>query len=203
MGGASREEWQPPGGAFWAGSWHPLAVPLTVRDPEDGTMVDEVVGTEKLVLGGKSDPATDIGPLVDETAADRVEAWGAEALAAGATVRTGVKRDGTYPWPTVLTDVPAGARVLTEEVFGPVVSIQAYDDLDGAVAEGQRLRLRPASRGVHQRHRRRTGDRPETAGRGDGDDQMKAATSGWTRCPSAEASAPGSVARACRSRSTP
>ena len=45
------------------------------------------------------------------------------------------QRDGTFYWPTVLTGVPAGARVLTEEVFGPVVSIQPYRSVDAAVAE--------------------------------------------------------------------
>ena len=90
------------------------------------------------MVGSKSDPATDIGPLVDEAAAERVEAWVAEAVEAGAAVRTGGKRDGTFHWPTVLTDVPAGARVLTEEVFGPVVSIQPYRSVDAAVAEVNR-----------------------------------------------------------------
>ena len=83
----------------------------------------------------RATPRTDIGPLVDEAAAERVEAWVTEAVEAGATVRTGGKRDRTFYWPTVLTDVPAGARVLTEEVFGPVVSIQPYRSVDAAVAE--------------------------------------------------------------------
>jgi glyceraldehyde-3-phosphate dehydrogenase (NADP+) len=124
-------------GAFGASGQNCLSVQRVYAAPElvDRLIDEVVVGTEKLVVGSKSDPDTDVGPLVDERAADRVEAWVAEALAAGATVRTGVKRDGNYHWPTVLIDVPAGARVLTEEVFGPVVSIQAYDDLGAAVAE--------------------------------------------------------------------
>ena len=97
-------------------------------------LVDLVVrGTQELVVGSKADRATDIGPLIDEAAATRVEAWVSEAAGAGATVHTGAKRDGAYYWPTVLTDVPAGSRVLTEEIFGPVVAIEAVDDIELAV----------------------------------------------------------------------
>jgi acyl-CoA reductase-like NAD-dependent aldehyde dehydrogenase len=125
------------GGAFGAAGQNCLSVQRVYAAPElVDRLVDEVVViTEKLVVGSKNDPATEIGPLVDETAADRVEAWVGEAVSAGATVRTGVRREGTFFWPTVLTDVPAGARVLTEEVFGPVVSIQPYDDLSAAIDE--------------------------------------------------------------------
>lgn len=97
-------------------------------------LLDLVVrGTQELVVGSKADRATDIGPLVDEAAAERVEAWVAEAAGDGATVHTGGKRDGSYYWPTVLTDVPNGSRVLTDEIFGPVVSIEPVDDIEVAV----------------------------------------------------------------------
>ncbi len=97
-------------------------------------LLDLVVrGTRELVVGSKADRATDIGPLVDESAAERVEAWVSEAVSEGATVQIGGKRDGSYYWPTVLTDVPAGSRILTEEVFGPVVSIEPVDDIEAAV----------------------------------------------------------------------
>jgi acyl-CoA reductase-like NAD-dependent aldehyde dehydrogenase len=124
-------------GAFGAAGQNCLSVQRVYAAPElVDRLADLVVeGAERLVVGSKSDPATDIGPLVDEVAANRVEAWVSEAVAAGAILRTGGKREGTYHWPTVLADVPAGAKVLTEEVFGPVVSIQAYADLDAAVAE--------------------------------------------------------------------
>ena len=94
--------------------------------------------TRELVVGSKADPATNIGPLVDESQAERVEAWVGEAVEAGATVQVGAKRDGTFYWPTVLTDVPADARVLSEEIFGPVVSIQPIDSADIAVEEVNR-----------------------------------------------------------------
>ena len=83
---------------------------------------------EGLHTGDPADPQVDVGPMIDENAARRVEDWVDEAVRGGATVEVGGKRDGaTYP-PTVLTGVPAGAKVLTEEVFGPVLVVQPVDD---------------------------------------------------------------------------
>jgi acyl-CoA reductase-like NAD-dependent aldehyde dehydrogenase len=93
-----------------------------------------VAATETLRLGSKSSPQTDIGPLVTEAAAKRVEEWVAEAVEGGALIRTGGVRDGAFYRPTVLTHVPEGAKVLTEEVFGPVVSIIPFEVLDDAIA---------------------------------------------------------------------
>jgi acyl-CoA reductase-like NAD-dependent aldehyde dehydrogenase len=93
-----------------------------------------VAATERLKVGSKSSPQTDIGPLVTESAAKRVEEWVTAAVTDGAVIRTGGLRRGAFYEPTVLTDVPEGATVLTEEVFGPVVSIIPFDDLDDAIA---------------------------------------------------------------------
>lgn len=80
-----------------------------------------------LRTGDPRDPQVDVGPMIDEDAARRVEDWVEEAVRGGATVEAGGKRDGaTYP-PTVLTEVPAGAKVLAEEVFGPVLVVQPVD----------------------------------------------------------------------------
>ncbi|WP_305790020.1 aldehyde dehydrogenase family protein [Symbioplanes lichenis] len=82
-----------------------------------------VRAVEGLRTGDPTDPGVDVGPMISEEAAKRVEAWVDEAVAAGATVLAGGKRDGaTYP-PTVLSGVPAGAKVTTEEVFGPVLVV--------------------------------------------------------------------------------
>lgn len=93
-----------------------------------------VARTRRLNLGSKSSPSTDVGPLVTEDEARRVEAWVAEAVADGAVVRTGGVRHGSFYEPTVLTEVPEGAKVLTSEVFGPVVSVIPFKDLDDAIA---------------------------------------------------------------------
>jgi aldehyde dehydrogenase (NAD+) len=89
---------------------------------------------EALTTGDPSDDATDVGPLIDVEAATRVEQWIAEAVAAGATVLTGGTRDGATVAPTVLVDVPADAKVSCEEVFGPVLVIEAVDGVDAAFA---------------------------------------------------------------------
>jgi acyl-CoA reductase-like NAD-dependent aldehyde dehydrogenase len=87
-----------------------------------------------LTVGDPLDPATDIGSMVDEDAAERVVRWTAQAQAAGATVTTGGGRDGATVTPIVLADPPADATVVTEEVFGALVSVSPYDDFDAAIA---------------------------------------------------------------------
>jgi glyceraldehyde-3-phosphate dehydrogenase (NADP+) len=92
-----------------------------------------VAGTSALRTGAKFDRATDIGPLITEAEARRVEDWVEEAKAAGATVHVGGQRRGAFYQPTVLSDVPADARVIREEVFGPVVSIAPFIQVNDAI----------------------------------------------------------------------
>lgn len=99
------------------------------------TLRDKVVAAvAALPTGDPLDDKTQVGPLVDENAAERVEAWVDEAADAGATVLTGGTRDGATYAPTVLADVPDGAKVTREEVFGPVLVIAPVDDADAAFA---------------------------------------------------------------------
>ena len=93
-----------------------------------------VTKVESLAVGSPWDEATVVGPLVDERAAQRVESWVDEAVAAGATLLTGGVRDGASYAPTVLTDVPADAKVSCEEVFGPVLVLAPVDGVDEAFA---------------------------------------------------------------------
>lgn len=86
-----------------------------------------VAAVEAQVTGDPSDGATDVGPLVSEDAAQRVEAWVEEAVGAGAVLRTGGKRDGASYAPTVLTDVPADVTLSCEEVFGPVLTVRKVE----------------------------------------------------------------------------
>ena len=90
--------------------------------------------SRRSTTGDPTDEKTDVGPLIDEAAATRVEGWVTEAVAAGARVLTGGVRDGAAYAPTVLTDVPATARVSCDEVFGPVVVLDTVDSLDEAFA---------------------------------------------------------------------
>ncbi|MFE0650710.1 aldehyde dehydrogenase family protein [Streptomyces sp. NPDC059534] len=86
-----------------------------------------VAAVESQVTGDPSDSATDVGPLVDEAAAQRVESWVDEAVAAGAKLLTGGKREGATYAPTVLTDLPADVTLARAEVFGPVLTITKVD----------------------------------------------------------------------------
>ncbi|SFD02084.1 aldehyde dehydrogenase family protein [Streptomyces aidingensis] len=82
-----------------------------------------IAAVEAQVTGDPSDPATDVGPLVSEEAAERVESWVKEAIESGATLLTGGSRDGAQYAPTVLTDVSPDTRLAREEVFGPVMTV--------------------------------------------------------------------------------
>ncbi|MFJ6436501.1 aldehyde dehydrogenase family protein [Streptomyces sp. NPDC091416] len=86
-----------------------------------------VAAVEAQVTGDPSDAATDVGPLVDENAAKRVESWVDEAVEAGARLLAGGKRDGATYAPTVLAELPDGVTLSHEEVFGPVLSVQKVD----------------------------------------------------------------------------
>ncbi len=90
-------------------------------------------GTKALKTGPKLDRSTDVGPLISEAEARRVEEWVEEAKAAGATVHAGGTRRNAYYEPTVLTDVPAECKVIRDEVFGPVVSILPFISIADAV----------------------------------------------------------------------
>lgn len=87
-----------------------------------------------LVVGDPADEKTQVGPLVSEAAAERVEEWVREAVESGARVLAGGTRVGATVAPTVLADVPADAKVCREEVFGPVMVLQPVDSVDEAFA---------------------------------------------------------------------
>ncbi len=109
-----------------------LYVHRSVYDDFVAALVDEVA---TLVVGPPLDEATDVSALISSGETERVTAWIAEAVAAGAKVATGgeVGDDGVLG-PTVLTGVTRDMKVCSGEVFGPVVGVAAYDDLDEAIA---------------------------------------------------------------------
>ncbi len=86
-----------------------------------------------LPVGDPADPATFVGPLITDRAAELVERQVAEAVAAGGRVVTGGTRDGRLYRPTVLADVPDTAEAAREEIFGPVVLIESAPDGEAAV----------------------------------------------------------------------
>jgi len=94
-------------------------------------LVEEV---RQLKTGDPLDPNTDVGTLIDVAAAQRVESWINEAVAGGARVLTGGQRQGAAIQPTVLTDVDFSMKVVCDEVFGPVVSVIPYEELEPVYA---------------------------------------------------------------------
>jgi len=89
---------------------------------------------EKLRVGDPLDPDTDIGTLIDEPAAARVDSWIQEAVAAGARLVTGGKRSGAQLSPTLLTDVQPSMKIVCDELFGPAANIIGYRDIDDPIS---------------------------------------------------------------------
>jgi acyl-CoA reductase-like NAD-dependent aldehyde dehydrogenase len=87
-----------------------------------------------LVVGDPMSEATDVSALISRSERDRVAAWVAEAEAQGATIATGGSLDDAGVLrPTVITNARPDMKVCAQEVFGPVVTIAVYDDLDEAL----------------------------------------------------------------------
>jgi succinate-semialdehyde dehydrogenase / glutarate-semialdehyde dehydrogenase len=92
----------------------------------------------KLRLGRGTERDTDVGPLIDATQRDKVHELVEDAVGRGATVLTGggpLDGPGYFYHPTVLADVPAGSRLLAEEIFGPVAPIVTFNTDEEALAK--------------------------------------------------------------------
>lgn len=101
-----------------------------------------VAKCEALKLGNGLDADTTMGPLANDRRVAAMEALIADAVGKGAKIATGGKRAGNKGYffePTVLTDIPADARVLNEEPFGPLALFLPFKTFDDAIAEANRL----------------------------------------------------------------
>jgi acyl-CoA reductase-like NAD-dependent aldehyde dehydrogenase len=87
---------------------------------------------DALRVGDPADEQTDVGPLIDDASTERVAGWIEEALAGGAAVVTGARRENGLLRPTVLSGVPATARLNCDEAFGPVCVTATYRDIHDA-----------------------------------------------------------------------
>jgi acyl-CoA reductase-like NAD-dependent aldehyde dehydrogenase len=87
---------------------------------------------EALKVGDPADEETDVGPVIDEGARDRILSWIDEAKGAGARVLTGGEVTDGLLRPTVLADVTPGMKVSCLEVFGPLCTVSAYESVDEA-----------------------------------------------------------------------
>ena len=93
-----------------------------------------VAAIGKLKMGDPRDEKVFVGPVIDEEAARRIEAWASAAVKAGAKVLAGGKRKGTLMPATLLEDVPHDSDLYRKEAFGPVACLEAFDDFDDALA---------------------------------------------------------------------
>ena len=91
--------------------------------------------TRALKSGDPKEETTFIGPMIAESEALRLEHWIQEAVAAGAHLLCGGQRQGALLEATLLENVPAGAKVCTEEAFGPVAVLSSFKDFDAALAQ--------------------------------------------------------------------
>lgn len=85
-------------------------------------------------VGDPLQEGVDVGPVIDENSAKRIQSWVDEAVEQGARVLCGGRRERAVVLPTVLTDTRKGMKVEDEEIFGPVLTVNAYDEFDEAVA---------------------------------------------------------------------
>jgi betaine-aldehyde dehydrogenase len=114
---------------------------LIVQEEWHDRFVDEVVRRAELIrLGGPFDPDTETGPLISAAHVEKIERYVAAALAEGAALRTGGKRPddpklagGHYYLPTVLDGVKQGSSAVTDESFGPVLTVETFADEEDAI----------------------------------------------------------------------
>jgi acyl-CoA reductase-like NAD-dependent aldehyde dehydrogenase len=113
------------------------------RSRYDEFMQQLVPKVEQLVVGDPADEETDVGPVIDEGARERILEWIEEARKGGAEILTGGELEGELIKPTVIANADRGLKVSCEEVFGPVVTVNPYDSLDEALelANGTRYGL--------------------------------------------------------------
>jgi glyceraldehyde-3-phosphate dehydrogenase (NADP+) len=83
-------------------------------------------------VGNPLEEGIDVGPVIDETAAKRIESWVEEARAAGARVLVGGERVGAVVAPTVVENTKPGMKIEDEEIFGPVMTLNPIE----SIAEG-------------------------------------------------------------------
>ena len=122
-------------GAFWAAGQNCIGAQrvLVQADIYERFRDAFVAATKKLKAGDPLKEDTDVGPMISKDVAERTEASVNEAIAAGAKLLCGHKRDGSLYQPTVLEGTPVTCRLWHEEVFAPVVMLAPFATLDEAI----------------------------------------------------------------------
>ncbi|MEH7385937.1 aldehyde dehydrogenase family protein [Bacillus sp. JJ1521] len=107
-----------------------IYVHQSVVEPFLDHLKEEVL---KLKVGDPVLPDTDVGTLVDENAANRIIEWIDEAISLGATLLCGGERSGATVTPAVLVNPPKESKAVCQEVFGPIVSVISFENIEEAI----------------------------------------------------------------------
>ena len=103
-----------------------------------------IAKTQSCPWGDPQDEKTVCGPMINSTAADRVEEWIDEAVTGGANLIAGGGREGNIVLPTLLEGVPKSVKLYGEEVFGPVLTLEEFSSKEQAFA-----RIQDSKYGIH------------------------------------------------------
>lgn len=124
-------------GAFWAAGQNCIGVQRIYIEKGIYKRFETlfVARTRQYRVGPKLEEDCDMGPMITEGEAERIEKWVNDAVGKGAKVLTGGKRNGAIYEPTVLADVAPGCTIDKEEVFAPTVNLYPVADLDEAIAK--------------------------------------------------------------------
>ncbi len=101
----------------------------------DAFITKMIAGTQKLKQGNPEEMSTEITSMIDENNAKRVASWVQDAVAEGAEVLCGGKRNGTYFEPTIITHTKPEMNVCRLEIFGPVITIEKVTDFEAGIRE--------------------------------------------------------------------
>ena len=129
------------GGFYHAGQVCVSVQRVYVHESVARTFAEQLaVRTKKMKVGDPTLPDTEIGPLIRHSETDRVHEWVTEAVKSGAELLCGGKKISPSCYEcTVLFDPPENARVTRDEVFGPVVCVYSFKDIDEAIARANSL----------------------------------------------------------------
>jgi acyl-CoA reductase-like NAD-dependent aldehyde dehydrogenase len=124
------------GGFNYAGQTCISVQRILVERSVQGKFIELLLaGVRKLKVGDPLDESTDLGPLIRESDAIRAADWIQEAIRGGAHLLCGGQRKGSLLEPTVLSGTRPEMKVNCQEIFAPVVTVEAYDDFNEAVRQ--------------------------------------------------------------------
>lgn len=128
-------------GSFWAAGQNCIGVQrlLIHEDVYDTFRERFVTRTKQYKIGNKMDEDCDMGPMITEQEAVRIETWVREAIQGGAKLLCGGKRNGALYEPTVLENVTSAMKVDADEVYAPVVNLYKISSLEQAIEKANQV----------------------------------------------------------------